>query len=106
AGDRDRVVDGQPTVEPFIDTQPYAQCPGRAQRVAYRTDDVQQQPGTVRQRAAVPVGAQVGQWREEPTHNRGVRALQLHAVEPALRAMPRDRREPGHDLGDVVLVDG
>ena len=64
-------------------------------------DDLQQQTGAVGERAPVPVGAQVRRLGEKPPHDRGVRALQLDAVEAALPAVSGDQGVAGDHLGDL-----
>ena len=57
------------------------------------------------QTAAVAVGAAVGGRRQKAAHDRGVRTLQLDAVEPAGHAVLGHPGVPGDDLGDLVRLD-
>ncbi len=82
----------------------HAERPPGADRRADRGDHLQQQPGAVGQRPAVPVGALVRGRGQEAPDDRGLRALQFHAVEPALGAVPGDAGVAGHDLRDLVRL--
>ena len=95
-----------PPVDELVAAEPHAEGQTRADRPAHRGDQVEQQAGAVRERPAVLVGAPVGGRREEPAHDRAVRALELDAVEAALGAPLGHVGVARHDGRDLAVVDG
>ena len=73
--------------------------------VAHGVDDLEQEPGPVGQRPAVGVLPGVGGGGQEAAHDRGVRALELDAVEPTLHAVAGHQGVPVDDLGDLLELD-
>ncbi len=105
AGHLDGILDRGAALDEFVTAQPHAQRQVGPDRGAHRGHDLEQQPRPPLQRAAVLVGTTVGRRGKEPAHDRGVRALQLDAVEAPLGAVRRHCGIGIHDLGDLVVVD-
>ncbi len=104
-GHLDRLAEGGAALDQLVAAEPHAECQAGPDRRAHRGHHLQQQPGAGRQRPAVPVGALVRGRGQETPDDRGLRALQFHAVEPALGAVPGDAGVAGHDLRDLVRLD-
>ena len=105
AGDVDRLVDRRAVLDQLVTAQTHAEGEARPDLGPHRRDDLDEKAGAVLQAPAVVVGAPVRGRRQEPTHDRGVRALQFDAVEAALGAMAGHQRVAAHDLGDLAGVD-
>ncbi len=101
-GHLDRLAERGAVLDHLVAAEPDAERAAGADRLAYRGHDLQQQPGPVAQRSAVAVRALVRGPGQEPPDDRGLRALQLDPVEPALRTVPGDAGVAGHDRGDLV----
>ena len=98
-GDRDAALGAQ-----FLAIQPDPDRVVRADATLHGRDRLEQQPGTVLERAAVFVLALVVIRREEPCEDVGVRGMHLHPVESRrLRARGRCGKPLDHLL-DVALV--
>jgi len=88
-------------VPPSINSSPHRRTPDRA---AHRGDQLEEQPRPVGERTAVVVVTPVRGRRQEAPHDRAVRALELDAVEPALRAALGHVGVAGHDRRDLPVV--
>ena len=84
-GDLDRVVGVDAARRPVGRRDPHGHRPVRRPHLAYGVEDLEREAQPVGQRAAVLVGALVGQRREERREQVAVRAVQLEQVEARAR---------------------
>ena len=101
-----RVFDVGASLDELVAAQPDPEDLVGPDGVPYGIDDLEQKAGPLDQWSAVGVIPGVGGGREEAAHDRGVRALELDAVEPTLHAVAGHQGVPVDDLGDLPELDG
>ena len=104
--DLDGLVDRGPVVDQLVAAEPDAEHRAVADGVADRLDQGEQETCPVLEWAAPAVVTVVRRCRQELADDRGVRALQLDAVEAALDAPRGNVGVARDDLCDLGLVHG
>ena len=93
-----RLLDADAAVEQLVAAQPHSQHRFPPYGLAHGRDDAAQEPQPIVDGSAVTVGAAVDRPGQELADDGGMRALQLHPVEPPLDTPAGDQRVAGRDF--------
>ena len=102
ADELDQIVD-RGLIVGAVGRQAHPDGHGRSDRVAYRGQRLEQEPGPILERTAVLVGAPVGGRRQERAEQVAVTAVHLQAVDASGHRPLRTRRTASEHLGDHPL---